>query len=69
MTWDPRDTPFDRLTLRDQAAALWELAHKRRIEAKQNYAAGFIAISEAQIEQAEKIEFRARALELELRGK
>lgn len=69
MTWDPRDKPFNNLSITEQAAALWELANKRRMEAKANRDAGFIGIADAQIEQAKEIEFRARALELEIRGK
>lgn len=69
MTWDPRDKPFDRLSIREQADALWTLATNRRKEAAENRRAGFRQIADVQVEQAQAIETRARALELEIRGK
>lgn len=69
MTWDPRDIAFEKLTKRQQAKALWELATKRRDEATVNAAAGFTTIAESQVEQARTLEDRARALEAELKKK
>lgn len=67
--WDPKEHGFDKLSVNEQVKALRELAKKRRDEAVANRAAGFREIADAQIEQAREIEFRARALELEIKGR
>lgn len=63
MTWDPKETPFEKLTPREQVRALRDLAGKRRTEARINRTAGFYELASTQMDQARELEDRARKIE------